>query len=89
MQSIIYFAALFVFLEVLKTNKNSYAVKALVLLLDSHRICRSKKFIFDMQAERRSLSKDTHQNFQYLTEVGENYFYNVVRFVIFHLDSSR
>ena len=89
MQSIIYFAALFVLLEVLKTNKNSYAVKALVLLLDSHRICRSKKFIFDMQAERRSLSKDTPQNFQYLTEVVENYFYNVARFVIFHLDSSR
>ena len=42
-----------------------------------------------MQAERRSLSKDTPQNFQYLTEVVENYFYNVARFVIFHLDSCR
>ena len=31
-----------------------------------------------MQAERRSLSKETPQNFQYLTEVVENYFYNVL-----------
>ena len=74
---------------------NSDAVKALLLLLDSHNPS-IKTFIFltvrpisyILQAERRSLSKETPQNFQYLTEVVEIYFYNVARFVIFHLDPS-
>ena len=41
-----------------------------------------------MRAEGHSLSKETPQDFQDLREVVENYFHNVVRFVIFQLDPS-